>query len=310
MIAGDWHRRARLPAILAGLVDLQGIRVPAGGAHPTGGIEASVDHGGGERAAGRGEGRSGAPAVGPGIVLEHAGEHGPLPLRVAAHDVEPTSDRDGRGVMDRHRQRGSPLPAVRSRVVRLDLVAALAEPADHVEAPAELRPGDLGAARQERRGPRPGPRPPPAPRGGDHDDQEGDGTEELDTRHPTSAGSAESTRQAGAGVRPGNHSSRNLRYGPSPAWSHSTRAAPKPVLSSFPRGRQRPFSRGAGLPSTAYFGVCSPRSSLSETPPPVRPRSSCSRFVCRPRSDGVPRESLDTPEILPKEAPRQVALGQ
>jgi hypothetical protein len=32
--------------------------------------------------------------------------------------------------------------------------------------------------------------------------------------------------------------------------------------------------------------------------------------VCRPRSDGVPRESLDTPEILPKEAPRQVALGQ
>ena len=41
------------------------------------------------------------------------------------------------------------------------------------------------------------------------------------------------------------------------------RAASQPALSSFPRGRQKPFWRGAGLPSTPYFGVSSPRSSLS-----------------------------------------------
>jgi len=32
--------------------------------------------------------------------------------------------------------------------------------------------------------------------------------------------------------------------------------------------------------------------------------------VCGPRSGGEPRESLDAPEDLPKQAPRQVALGK
>ena len=44
-------------------------------------------------------------------------------------------------------------------------------------------------------------------------------------------------------------------------------AVPQPAVSSFPTGRQMPCMRGAGRPSTPYFGVRSPRSSLfGDTP--------------------------------------------
>ena len=94
----------------------------------------------------------------PGIVLEHAVEHRPLAARVAADHVEPATHGDGRGVMERHGQRGAALPAVAPRVVGLDLVAALAEAADHVE-PARRAPlrrprcGSTGAAPRASRRP-------------------------------------------------------------------------------------------------------------------------------------------------------------
>src|SRR6185369_2658722 len=47
-------------------------------------------------------------------------------------------------------QRRAPLPPGRARVVDLDQITALPEAADHVEAPAELRPGHLRATRRKR----------------------------------------------------------------------------------------------------------------------------------------------------------------
>ena len=98
-----------------------------------------------------------APAVGARIVLEHRVEHGPLAAGIAADDVEPAADGDGRRVMERNWHRRAPLPAIDLRIVGLDLVTALAEAADHVETPAELRAGDLRAVPGELRRARPGP---------------------------------------------------------------------------------------------------------------------------------------------------------
>jgi hypothetical protein len=64
------------------------------------------------------------------------------------------------------------------------------------------------------------------------------------------------------------------------------------------------FQQVDGNPSDEAWGLCdsgaSRRPRCSWPPHPVR----CSR------SRRVPGESLDSPENLPKEAPRQVALGQ
>jgi hypothetical protein len=86
--------------------------------------------------------------------------------------------------------------------------------------------------------------------------------------------------------------------------------SPRPVLSSCPRGRQEPFSRGPGLQSTPPFGVGSPRSSRSEPPRwfDLAPHTLAS--VCEPRSGRVPGEPLDTGHDLPEQGPCQEAFGK
>src|SRR5262249_25162472 len=95
----------------------------------------------------------------------------------------------------------------------------------------------------------------------------------------------------------------NLRYGPRRSRSHGIERGgqPQPALSSFPTADKSPFSRGAGLSSTPYFGVRSPRASLQRHLLLGRPRSSCPRSVVRTaiRSDATrvarcARESAQT----------------
>ena len=156
VIPGHGHRRARLPAVRHRIVHLEGVRVASVGPHAARGVDAPVQHGGGQRTPRRGERRPGPPPVRARVVLEQGVLHGPLAAGVAADNVEPRANSDGRRVVKRRGQRRPPLPAVRARVVDLDQIAPLPEAADHVEAPAELRPGHLRAARQERRRAGPG----------------------------------------------------------------------------------------------------------------------------------------------------------
>ncbi len=79
----------------------------------------------------------------------------------------------------------------------------------------------------------------------------------------------------------------------------------------------RPFGHVDGDHSRDAWAVCGPvlLNLVTTTAPfrdtPADRRSSLPHLrVSDPRSRGVPRESLDTPEDLPKEGPGQVTLGK
>ncbi len=88
-------------------------------------------------------------------------------------------------------------------------------------------------------------------------------------------------------------------------------AIPRSAFSPLP-SVDRTIS-GEDLPvcDAVFLSSPAPVAPFSETPPASTPRSpSPSLRVRGLRSGGVPRESPDAPEDLPKQAPRQAAFGQ
>jgi len=88
---------------------------------------------------------------------------------------------------------------------------------------------------------------------------------------------------------------------------------------TIPSGRSFPLSDTSTQVILATHDLCATRASelvgpgrpVQRRPCSFAPRSSWpSHRVWASRSDGVPRESHDAPEDLPKQAPCQVAFGQ
>src|SRR5262249_31990687 len=88
------------------------------------------------------------------------------------------------------------------------------------------------------------------------------------------------------------------------------RAAPHQLFPPSPRGRQKALLARYRAAIDAGRRSSLTRSSVSETPWRIRPRSSYPRSMCGPGSGRVPRQSLDAPENLPNQPRRQVALGK
>jgi hypothetical protein len=92
---------------------------------------------------------------------------------------------------------------------------------------------------------------------------------------------------------------------------HCERAAPQPAPSSFPRGRQLALLARCGAAiDTVLRSLLTPVVAFRDTPAGSTSLLRLFASKCRPRSGGVPRESLDAPENRPKQARRQVAFGK
>src|SRR5260370_38628051 len=109
------------------------------------------------------------------------------------------------------------------------------------------------------------------------------------------------------------HSTRDFRYGPISAPVAAPTEPAVPSVSSFdsPDRLIAVLLDNPGACATRCFRVWSLPLCLSETLPPRRPRCSLPPLPVRcSRSRRVPPEAPDALENLPKEAPRQAALGQ